>query len=306
MTDRQPAKIPPRRSSFLERLSIYLLQLSRFLLAAIRERAEFLAHEVHRLSVLAWHGVIQGIKAFCRLTLRIIRESFLRYRSLETGIITFGVEIGIALWVAKNLIFLAGIAAMLAYLSQWMLLFLYLTGFAYVAWRHPFTQNQEQIAADRASLAKTRVDLVETIRLPFRAICWIGSILLPIWAMQLFDVHRKEIAIVNKCNSELSVAVGYLHPKEGWISEGWWSIPSQSSVSLPLDIKGSDIFAYATSSDGRTWHGGGKNLSRTMAISDTEFRIVEAKLSADNQLRKLSFFHTEAREDQFSLRLVCE
>ncbi len=78
-----------------------------------------------------------------------------------------------------------------------------------------------------------------------------------------------DFRLCNNTQSLVGVSIGY-RTKEGWLTEGWWRVPSNSCASLVEGALTSRYFyVYAEDADqGGQWRG-----SIFMCTSDKEFKI---------------------------------
>lgn len=81
---------------------------------------------------------------------------------------------------------------------------------------------------------------------------------------------RADFRVCNDTPSLIGVAIGY-RSAEGWVSEGWWRIPSQNCRSVVEgDLSSRFYYLYAEDSEGVGRWGGEVNL----CIAENEFKVV--------------------------------
>ena len=104
---------------------------------------------------------------------------------------------------------------------------------------------------------------------------------------------RADLKMCNNTASRVGVAIGY-KDKEGWASEGWWTIDSQKCLVL---LKGALIaryyYVYAVDYEkGGSW--GGKAM---MCIRDKIFTIRGIDTCTERGYQKTGFFEVDTSEE---------
>lgn len=104
---------------------------------------------------------------------------------------------------------------------------------------------------------------------------------------------RADLKMCNNTSSRVGVAIGY-KDKEGWASEGWWTLDANKC--LPL-LKGGLIaryyYVYAIDYEkGGSW--GGKSM---MCIRDKVFTIRGIEDCAGRGYQKVGFFEVDTAEE---------
>ena len=104
---------------------------------------------------------------------------------------------------------------------------------------------------------------------------------------------RADLKMCNNTASRVGVAIGY-KDKEGWASEGWWTIDSQKCLVL---LKGALIaryyYVYAVDYEkGGSW--GGKAM---MCIRDKIFTIRGLDNCLERGYQKTGFFEVDTGEE---------
>ncbi len=121
----------------------------------------------------------------------------------------------------------------------------------------------------------------------------------------LFFGMREAAADFRLCNtttSRIGVAIGYKDEKEGWISEGWWNVPSQKcEVLLAGDLVARYYYVHAVDYDrGGEW--GGKAM---MCTDDKEFIIRGVTDCANRGYKQAGFFEVDTQEEKdWTVRLT--
>ena len=124
-----------------------------------------------------------------------------------------------------------------------------------------------------------------------RKLALIGGALLLFCGMS--SAARADLKLCNNTESRVGVAIGY-KDKEGWATEGWWTIEPQKC--LPL-LKGDLIaryyYVYAVDYDkGGSW--GGKSM---MCIRDKIFTIRGIDNCEGRGYTKVGFFEVDTGEE---------
>jgi uncharacterized membrane protein len=104
---------------------------------------------------------------------------------------------------------------------------------------------------------------------------------------------KADLKMCNNTASRVGVAIGY-KDKEGWASEGWWTIDSQKCLVL---LKGALIaryyYVYAVDYEkGGSW--GGKAM---MCIRDKIFTIRGLDNCIERSYQKMGFFEVDTGEE---------
>ena len=127
-------------------------------------------------------------------------------------------------------------------------------------------------------------DMVRLIAVLAGALVLLGAASVPALA---------DFKMCNNTESRVGVALGY-KDKEGWASEGWWTIDSQKCLVL---LKGALIaryyYVYAVDYEkGGSW--GGKAL---MCIRDKIFTIRGLDNCVERGYQKMGFFEVDTGEE---------
>ena len=101
-----------------------------------------------------------------------------------------------------------------------------------------------------------------------------------------------ELKLCNSTSSRIGVAIGY-KDKEGWVSEGWWNVESQSCALLIQDkLKARFYYVYAFDYDkGGEWGG-----TINMCTNDVEFTIKGIDNCDGRGFKKSGFFEVDTQE----------
>jgi len=104
---------------------------------------------------------------------------------------------------------------------------------------------------------------------------------------------RADLKMCNNTASRVGVAIGY-KDKDGWASEGWWTIDAQKCTAL---LKGNLIaryyYVYAVDFEkGGSW--GGKSM---MCIREKVFTIRGIEDCAGRGYQKVGFFEVDTNEE---------
>lgn len=101
-----------------------------------------------------------------------------------------------------------------------------------------------------------------------------------------------ELKLCNSTSSRIGVAIGY-KDKDGWASEGWWNVDSQSCALLIQDkLRARFYYVYAFDYDkGGEWGG-----PIPMCTQDVEFTIKGIQDCAGRGYKKSGFFEVDTQE----------
>jgi len=105
-------------------------------------------------------------------------------------------------------------------------------------------------------------------------------------------VARADFRLCNNTQSLVGVSIGY-RTKKGWITEGWWRIPSNSCASLiEGQLSSRYFYVYAEDADqGGQWRG-----PIFMCTSDKEFKISGIKDCYSRGYERTGFFEIDTGE----------
>jgi uncharacterized membrane protein len=101
-----------------------------------------------------------------------------------------------------------------------------------------------------------------------------------------------ELKLCNSTSSRIGVAIGY-KDKDGWTSEGWWNVDSQSCALLIQDkLRARFYYVYAFDYDkGGEWGG-----PIPMCTNDVEFTIKGIEGCDTKGYKKSGFFEVDTQE----------
>jgi uncharacterized membrane protein len=101
-----------------------------------------------------------------------------------------------------------------------------------------------------------------------------------------------ELKLCNSTSSRIGVAIGY-KDKDGWASEGWWNVDSQSCALLIQDkLRARFYYIYAFDYDkGGEWGG-----QIPMCTNDVEFTIKGIDNCDGRGFKKSGFFEVDTQE----------
>ncbi|HZV22038.1 MAG TPA: DUF1036 domain-containing protein [Hyphomicrobiales bacterium] len=101
-----------------------------------------------------------------------------------------------------------------------------------------------------------------------------------------------ELKLCNSTSSRVGVAIGY-KDKDGWASEGWWNVESQSCALLIQDkLRARYYYIYAFDYDkGGEWGG-----AISMCTNDVEFTIKGIDNCEGRGFKKSGFFEVDTQE----------
>lgn len=101
-----------------------------------------------------------------------------------------------------------------------------------------------------------------------------------------------ELKLCNSTSSRIGVAIGY-KDKDGWASEGWWNVDSQSCALLIQDkLRARFYYVYAFDYDkGGEWGG-----VIPMCTNDVEFTIKGIDNCDGRGFKKSNFFEVDTQE----------
>ncbi len=114
-------------------------------------------------------------------------------------------------------------------------------------------------------------------------------------------IARADLKLCNSTESRIGVAIGY-QDKDGWATEGWWNVGSQTCESL---LKGAVpsrfIYVYAVDYDrGGEWVG--KNF---MCTSDKSFAIRGVQDCPNRGYKRTGFFEVDTGDAKdWTIRLT--
>ncbi|MGH6854482.1 MAG: DUF1036 domain-containing protein [Aestuariivirga sp.] len=124
-----------------------------------------------------------------------------------------------------------------------------------------------------------------------RKLAFLAGVLAFLCAMAL--PARADLKMCNNTTSRVGVAIGY-KDKDGWASEGWWTIDAQKCMTL---LKGALIaryyYVYAIDYEkGGSW--GGRAM---MCIRDKVFTIRGIDDCTGRGYQKIGFFEVDTAEE---------
>jgi uncharacterized membrane protein len=101
-----------------------------------------------------------------------------------------------------------------------------------------------------------------------------------------------ELKLCNSTSSRIGVAIGY-KDKDGWASEGWWNVDSQSCALLIQDkLRARFYYVYAFDYDkGGEWGG-----PIPMCTQDVEFTVKGIEGCESRGYKKSGFFEVDTQE----------
>ncbi len=102
------------------------------------------------------------------------------------------------------------------------------------------------------------------------------------------------LKVCNATTSQIGVALGY-KDRDGWVSEGWWNVDSQSCAFLVQDrLRSRFFYVYAFDYDkGGEWGG-----SINMCTNDVEFTIKGFDNCEGRGFKKSGFFEVDTQEKE--------
>lgn len=115
------------------------------------------------------------------------------------------------------------------------------------------------------------------------------------------NLANAELKLCNSTSSHIGVAIGY-KDKEGWVSEGWWNVDTQSCVSLIQDkLRARFYYVYAFDYDkGGEWGG-----FFGMCTADAEFTIKGNDSCEGRGYKRSKFFEVDTQEQiEWTVRLT--
>ncbi len=111
-----------------------------------------------------------------------------------------------------------------------------------------------------------------------------------------------DFKLCNTTSSRIGVAIGYRDDKTGWVSEGWWNVPSQKcEVLLAGELIARFYYVHAIDYDrGGEW--GGK---AQMCSDDKEFTVQGVEDCIKRGYKKTGFFEVDTQEEKdWTVRLT--
>jgi uncharacterized membrane protein len=120
----------------------------------------------------------------------------------------------------------------------------------------------------------------------------VGAALFSCSLLALPGVANAELKLCNSTASRIGVAIGYKE-KDGWVSEGWWNVDSQSCALLIQDkLKARFYYVYAFDYDkGGEWGG-----TINMCTNDSEFTIKGIDNCDGRGFKRSGFFEVDTQE----------
>jgi uncharacterized membrane protein len=117
------------------------------------------------------------------------------------------------------------------------------------------------------------------------ALCFCSALVIP-------GAANAELKLCNSTGSRIGVAIGY-KDKDGWVSEGWWNVDSQSCALLIQDkLRARFYYVYAFDYDkGGEWGG-----TINMCTNDVEFTIKGIDNCDSRGFKKSGFFEVDTQE----------
>lgn len=112
---------------------------------------------------------------------------------------------------------------------------------------------------------------------------------------------RADLKLCNSTEARVGVAVGY-QDKEGWATEGWWNIASQTCETLLKgEVPSRFIYVHAVDYDrGGEWIG-----TNMMCTSDKSFAIRGVQDCGDRGYKRTGFFEVDTGEAKdWTIRLT--
>lgn len=112
---------------------------------------------------------------------------------------------------------------------------------------------------------------------------------------------RADLKLCNSTESRVGVAIGY-QDKEGWATEGWWNIASQTCETLLKgDVPSRFIYVHAVDYDrGGEWVGG-----NSMCTADKSFAIRGVQDCGNRGYKRTGFFEVDTGEAKdWTIRLT--
>jgi uncharacterized membrane protein len=106
---------------------------------------------------------------------------------------------------------------------------------------------------------------------------------------------KADFKLCNTTASRIGVAIGYKDDKQGWVSEGWWNVPSQKcEVLLAGELIARFYYVHAIDYDrGGEWAGKGM-----MCSDDKEFTIKGVQDCVKRGYKKTGFFEVDTQEEK--------
>jgi uncharacterized membrane protein len=115
-------------------------------------------------------------------------------------------------------------------------------------------------------------------------------------------VAHADFKLCNTTTSRIGVAVGYKDEAKGWVSEGWWNVPSQKcEVLLQGDLIARYYYVHAIDYDrGGQWDG-----KALMCTDEKEFTIIGVDNCVSRGYKQTGFFEVDTQEEKdWTVRLT--
>ena len=98
-------------------------------------------------------------------------------------------------------------------------------------------------------------------------------VLTAIASLTLTSTGNAEFRVCNKAGAQLDVAIGYENGRQGWISEGWWTLKvGECTVVLSGNLNNRYYYVYAENGDGGEWNGE-DSKSGDFCVKDEKFKL---------------------------------
>jgi uncharacterized membrane protein len=144
-----------------------------------------------------------------------------------------------------------------------------------------------------------RATMMPLTRAALRAVGFLS--MLPVMLSIATDPARADLKLCNSTSSRVGVSIGYQDP-QGWTTEGWWNIASQTCETL---LKGAVpsrfIYVHAVDYD----HGGEWIGTNYMCTNEKSFAIRGVQDCPKRGYKRTGFFEVDTGESkEWTIRLT--
>ena len=64
---------------------------------------------------------------------------------------------------------------------------------------------------------------------------------------------RYTVIINNTCHRDINVAIHYLHPQRGWVTQGWWDVAANSELETGVTAASNRIYMHGNTPGRLQW-----------------------------------------------------
>lgn len=91
------------------------------------------------------------------------------------------------------------------------------------------------------------------------------------------------VTLNNTCHRDIRVAVRYLHPERGWVTQGWWEVPGGSEAGTGIVAAGNAFYLFGTTGARLQWppENSRKAYNRYPVTEGADFLVRDNELAVD-------------------------